>query len=175
MKTILCTAAVAVLAVAPGTRSADASDLSQMFRALEATGHTTTPAVGKAAQAPASRTPTLLLGAWMTDTEGQLQVSRTVPDSPASQTLAPGDVLCQISVPGGPARSLRTLHQFEYAKRQIGPDRRCVLEVYRPGVGIIPMDVTFADAPGGLADVALSRPLPRVPASAADGEGLVRR
>lgn len=177
MKTINCTAAIAVLAIAVGIPSADASDLSQMFRALQATRHTSAPTVTPAAPAvrrPAPAGSQLLLGAWLSDAEGRVLVSGTVPGSPASQALQPGDVLCRIRIAGGPTRSLRTLNQFEYAKRQIGPHRQSVLEVYRPGVGMVPMNVTF-ETDGGLASVALSTPPSNESSAAAEGEGLVNR
>jgi hypothetical protein len=172
MKTIVCTTALTAVALAFAAPSAHASDLSQMFRMLEATQHTSVPAA--AAQPPAQPTPRLLLGAWLSDSDGRLQVSGTLPGSPASQTLQPGDVLCRISVAGGPARTVRTLNQFEYAKRQIGPQRQCLLDVYRPGVGMIPMNVTFA-TDGGLADVALVDPPSADAPAAAQGNGIVSR
>jgi len=117
-----------------------------------------------------------MLGAWLTDVDGRLTVSKTIPGSPASQTLEPGDVLYRITAADGRIRTLRTLHQFEYAKRQIGPNHQSLLEVYRPGVGVIPMSVTFASAPGELADLALSHPQPAVPAAGReDAQGLVSR
>lgn len=175
MKTILSAAAtIAVLAITTGTPSADASDLSQMFRVLEATQHTSAPAAGTSVPLPASAASRLLLGAWLTDCEGKLRVSGTVPGSPASQTLQPGDVLCRISVAGGRTLGLRTLHQFEYAKHQIGPHRQSALEVHRPGVGMILMNVTF-ETDGGMASVALNSPRPADLPAAAEGEGLVSR
>jgi hypothetical protein len=174
MKTIISTTALAAVALTFAAPSADASDLSQMFRALQATQQTSVPAVAPTAPRPAPAAPQLLLGAWLSDSEGRLQVASTVPGSPASQTLQPGDVLCRISVAGGPTRTVRTLNQFEYAKRQIGPNRQSVLEIYRPGVGMVPMNVTFETA-GGLANVALSSPQPNNSSAAAEGEGLVSR
>lgn len=172
MKIIVSAAAVALLITA--ARTGYASDLSFAFQLLETANPSTGSPAPTTPQPPAAAPSRLLLGAWLTDVEGNLQVSETLPGSPAAQTLQPGDVLCRITATGR-SRTLRTLHQFEYAKREIGPNRQSVLDVYRPGVGMIPMHVTFAAAPGGLAEIAYIRPQPNDPAAAAERQGLVRR
>jgi hypothetical protein len=174
MKTFIPTAAVAFLAIVIASPSSDASDLSQLFQRLEATQHISTPGASVTPSAVAPVAPRLLLGAWLTDVEGKLQVTGTVPGSPASQSLQAGDVLYRITTPEGRTQTLRTMNQFEYAKRQAGPNRPIVLQVYRPGVGVIPMEVTFATQ-GGLATVALSQPVPSGPTPTADPQGLVSR
>lgn len=162
MKTILSSSALTVFALILTGPSAHASDLSQLFRALEFTQQTAAPAASPtpaAAPAPsrAAAAPRLLLGAWLSDTNGTLQVTGTVADSPASRTLQPGDVLRQITIPEGRVCSLKTLNQFEHAKRQIGPQRTSLLEVYRPGVGTMSMEVTF-ESEGGLAGIVMTAP-----------------
>jgi hypothetical protein len=174
MKTLLSSTAFAVVALAIGTPLTHASDLSEMFRMLETTQHTSALAAAPTAQGSAPAVPRMLLGAWLSDFEGRLQVSGTVPGSPASQMLQPGDVLCRISIAGSRSHTLRTLHQFEYAKRQIGPQRQCLLDVYRPGVGMIPMNITF-ETGGELASVALANPVPADAPPAAQGNGLAAR
>jgi hypothetical protein len=173
MKTIAPTAVLAIFAVVTGSPNANASDLSQLFQRLEMTQPISAPAV-QPAPAAAPVAPRLLLGAWLTDFEGKVRVSGTIPGSPASQTLQAGDVLYRITTPDGRTQTLQTMNQFEYAKRQAGPNQLIVLEVYRPGMGVIPMDVTFEATEGGLANVALSMPVPSVPGQT-DSQGLVSR
>lgn len=134
-------------------QTSEASDLSFAFTALRTANHTFTPhaAARRSVPTPAALAaeavePKLLLGAYLNGIEGGLQVTGTVPGSPASQSLRSGDVIRSIAVMGQPTRKLETVNQLEYAKRAIGPNRQVLLEVIRPGIGVTHLPVTFRPA-----------------------------
>ena len=145
------TAALAACLFFTAGQTVEASDLQFALSALQSTKQTyshRTPVrqqvVNTESAKPAA--PQLLLGAYLEDIEGGLQVKSTLPGSPASQVLKPGDVLRRVSVLGQPTRKLDTLHQFEYAKQEIGPNRQAALEIVRPGQGTDYVWVTFRTA-----------------------------
>ena len=119
MKTQLLAAVVASLILA-ATQTANASDLSFAFSSLQSSRQMYTPRARARQQVAAtpppiseSFEPKLILGAYLSDVEGGLQVTRTVPGSPASTMLKPGDVLRRIAAIGQPVRSLNTMTQLE--------------------------------------------------------------
>lgn len=146
-------AVVATTLLLTSTAAVEANDLRFAFRKLLTTrsSETRVTSLADASEAALHRHPAavdsaLRLGAYLEETDGGLHVTGTLPGSPARDALRPGDIIRRIAIAGQPPRQLNTLLKFEYAKRDLGPDRRAALEVLRPGHGTRYVWVTFRTA-----------------------------
>jgi hypothetical protein len=144
MNAQLLTLAVTASLMFTTAQGLPASDLSFAFTSLNSA--TRTPAVATGPQVSEPTNPRLLLGAFLTDVNGQLQVSRTVAGSTASRVLNGGDILRAITIAGEPTQHLHTRNQLDHATRKLGPKRQAVLEIDRPGTGTQQVQVTFHTA-----------------------------
>lgn len=92
----------------------------------------------------------LLLGIYAYPNQYGLSVTGTIPGYSARGRLFPGDVLKRVTTDGFNIYPTRSHHQFELAKNMIGPYQTASLEVFRPGVGMVYLWVTFTPVGGGI-------------------------
>lgn len=101
----------------------------------------------------------MLLGVYAFPNHRGLRITGTIPGFSAQGRLFRDDVLLRATSAGMPVYSIRTHHEIEYAKEQIGPFREAAIEFWRPGVGLMYAWVEFSpvnvaprmhSAPGGV-------------------------
>ncbi len=91
----------------------------------------------------------MLLGVYARTTHEGLKITGTIPGYSAEGRLFAGDILLQATAAGMPTFTLRSHHDMEQAKSQIGPFREAAIEFFRPGVGNQYAWVTFKPVGGG--------------------------
>lgn len=89
----------------------------------------------------------LLLGIYAYRSPSGLRVTGTIPGYSAQGRLFRNDVLLRVTA-GGPIYSVRSHHQIEFAKDQIGPFTPAALEIWRPHVGRVYLWVEFTPIGG---------------------------
>ncbi|MFG0334538.1 MAG: hypothetical protein ACF8TS_14375 [Maioricimonas sp. JB049] len=91
----------------------------------------------------------MLLGVYAFPNHRGLRISNTIPGFSAEGRLFRDDVLLRATSAGMPVYSIRTHHEIEYAKEQIGPYREAAIEFWRPGAGLMYAWVEFRPINGG--------------------------
>jgi len=86
----------------------------------------------------------MLLGVYAFPNHRGLRITGTIPGFSAQGRLFRDDVLLRATSAGMPVYSIRTHHEIEYAKEQIGPFREAAIEFWRPGVGLMYAWVEFS-------------------------------